>query len=79
MSFLSFFFFLFSFLGDEVIEWNRRSLQQKSYEDVYKIIAESKQEPQVEMTVKRKIQPEKGLARPAYSRRRGNEGTMIFF
>ena len=39
--------------GDEVIEWNGRSLQGKSFQEVYDIIAESKQEPQVELIVSR--------------------------
>lgn len=53
------------FLGDEVLEWNGRPLQQLSYQDVHDIIAESKQETQVELIVLRKIpQP--------YARRRGN-------
>ena len=44
------------FLGDEVLEWNGRSLQGKTYEEVYDIIAESKQEPQVELIVSRTTQ-----------------------
>jgi hypothetical protein len=40
-------------LGDEVIEWNGRSLQGKGYEQVYEIVAESRQEPQVELIVAR--------------------------
>ena len=34
--------------GDEVLEWNGRSLQDKSYEEVHDIIAESRQDDQVE-------------------------------
>ncbi|XP_046425503.1 regulating synaptic membrane exocytosis protein 2 isoform X4 [Neodiprion fabricii] len=41
--------------GDEVIEWNGRSLQAKSYQEVYDIIAESRQEPQVELIVSRSL------------------------
>ena len=41
------------FLGDEVVEWNGRSLQGKTFEEVYEIIFESKQEPQVELIVRR--------------------------
>ncbi|XP_046989107.1 regulating synaptic membrane exocytosis protein 2 [Schistocerca americana] len=41
--------------GDEVIEWNGRSLQGKSFQEVYDIIAESKQEPQVELIVSRSL------------------------
>ncbi|XP_013413458.1 regulating synaptic membrane exocytosis protein 2-like [Lingula anatina] len=42
--------------GDEVIEWNGRSLQAATFEDVYDIIMESKQEPQVELIVHRNIE-----------------------
>lgn len=42
-------------VGDEVLEWNGRSLQGKSYQEVYDIIAESKHEPQVELIVSRYI------------------------
>lgn len=54
--FLLFFFLFFEFLiGDEVIEWNGRTLQGKSYQEVYDIIAESKQENQVELIVSRSM------------------------
>lgn len=46
--------------GDEVVEWNGRSLQGKSYQEVYDIIAESKQEPQVELIVTRLLQSYRG-------------------
>ncbi|XP_076254330.1 rab3 interacting molecule isoform X3 [Rhynchophorus ferrugineus] len=39
--------------GDEVIEWNGRLLQGKSYQEVADIIAESKQEANVELIVSR--------------------------
>lgn len=39
--------------GDEVIEWNGRLLQSKSYQEVADIIAESKQEVNVELIVSR--------------------------
>jgi len=39
--------------GDEVIEWNGRSLQGKGYEQVYEIVTESRQEAQVELIVAR--------------------------
>ena len=42
-------------LGDEVVEWNGRSLQGASFEEVYDIILESKQEPQVELIVHRNV------------------------
>ena len=41
--------------GDEVLEWNGRSLQEKSYEEVHDIIAESRQDDQVELIVARTI------------------------
>ncbi|XP_054013928.1 regulating synaptic membrane exocytosis protein 2 isoform X1 [Hylaeus anthracinus] len=41
--------------GDEVIKWNGRSLQGKSYREVYDIIAESRHEPQVELVVSRNL------------------------
>ncbi|XP_065163900.1 regulating synaptic membrane exocytosis protein 2 isoform X2 [Atheta coriaria] len=41
--------------GDEVIEWNGRSLQDKSYQEVSDIIAESKQEANVELIVSRSM------------------------
>ena len=39
--------------GDQVLEWNGRSLEGATFEEVYDIISESKQEPQVELIVKR--------------------------
>ncbi|XP_070515527.1 regulating synaptic membrane exocytosis protein 2 isoform X3 [Cardiocondyla obscurior] len=41
--------------GDEVIAWNGRSLQGKSFREVYNIIAESRLEPQIELVVERKL------------------------
>uniref|UniRef100_T1ITJ4 Regulating synaptic membrane exocytosis protein 2 n=1 Tax=Strigamia maritima TaxID=126957 RepID=T1ITJ4_STRMM len=41
--------------GDEIVEWNGRSLRHKTVEQVADIIAESKQEPQVELMVLRSI------------------------
>ncbi|XP_064652466.1 regulating synaptic membrane exocytosis protein 2-like isoform X3 [Lineus longissimus] len=41
--------------GDEVLEWNGRSLKGATFEEVYDIIFESKQEPQVELIVQRNI------------------------
>ncbi|XP_042862005.1 regulating synaptic membrane exocytosis protein 2-like isoform X3 [Penaeus japonicus] len=41
--------------GDEVLEWNGRSLQGKTFEEVYDIISESRQEPQVELIVSRQL------------------------
>ncbi|XP_076685266.1 rab3 interacting molecule isoform X5 [Andrena cerasifolii] len=41
--------------GDEVIKWNGRFLQGKSFQEVYDIIAKSRQEPQVELVVSRNL------------------------
>lgn len=46
-------FFLFYFLGDEVIEWNGQSLYGRSAEEVHDIIADSKHDLQVELIVSR--------------------------
>ncbi|XP_066593060.1 regulating synaptic membrane exocytosis protein 2 isoform X2 [Prorops nasuta] len=40
--------------GDEVLKWNGRSLQGKSFREVSDVIAESRQESQVELVVSRK-------------------------
>ena len=39
--------------GDEVLEWNGKSLKGKTYEEVHDIIAESKQDAQVELLISR--------------------------
>lgn len=41
--------------GDEVIKWNGRSLQGKSFREVNDIIADSRQEAQVELMVSRNL------------------------
>ncbi|ELU13906.1 hypothetical protein CAPTEDRAFT_224324 [Capitella teleta] len=41
--------------GDEVVEWNGRNLRGLTFDEVYDIIFESKQEPQVELIVQRPI------------------------
>ncbi|XP_065327430.1 regulating synaptic membrane exocytosis protein 2-like isoform X13 [Pelmatolapia mariae] len=41
--------------GDQVLEWNGRVLQGATFNEVYNIILESKQEPQVELVVCRPI------------------------
>lgn len=41
--------------GDEVIEWNGRPLRNLTFDEVYDIIFESKQELQVELIVQRSI------------------------
>ncbi|XKL60506.1 hypothetical protein PGB90_007563 [Kerria lacca] len=55
--------------GDEVLEWNGRPLQQLSYQDVHDIIAESKQETQVELIVLRKIPQPYARRRDSLDRR----------
>lgn len=45
----------FKTLGDEVIEWNGRLLQSKSYQEVADIIAESRHEASVELIVSRSM------------------------
>lgn len=42
---------------DEVIEWNGRSLRGATLDEVYEVILESKQEPQVELIVQRRYSP----------------------
>lgn len=42
-------------VGDEVVEWNGRSLRSLTFEDVYDIIFESKSDRQVELTVERSL------------------------
>ncbi|XP_022257304.1 regulating synaptic membrane exocytosis protein 1-like [Limulus polyphemus] len=41
--------------GDEVLEWNGHSLQDRTYEAVFELIAESREDHQVEMTVSRPV------------------------
>ncbi|KAK9306876.1 hypothetical protein QLX08_002523 [Tetragonisca angustula] len=48
--------------GDEVIKWNGRSLQGRSFREVYDVIAESRQEPQVELVVSRNLSSTSGPA-----------------
>ncbi|XP_011647234.1 regulating synaptic membrane exocytosis protein 2 [Pogonomyrmex barbatus] len=48
--------------GDEVIAWNGRSLQGKSFREVYDIITESRLEPQIELVVERKLSTTTGMA-----------------
>lgn len=42
-------------LGDEVLQWNGKSLPGATKKEVYNIILESKAEPQVELVVSRPI------------------------
>ncbi|XP_076753381.1 rab3 interacting molecule isoform X4 [Xylocopa sonorina] len=48
--------------GDEVIKWNGRSLQGKAFREVYDIIAESRQDSEVELLVSRNLSPTTGPA-----------------
>lgn len=41
--------------GDEVIEWNGRPLHNRTAQEVYDIIAESRSDPQVELIVSRPL------------------------
>lgn len=43
------------FSGDEVLQWNGKSLPGATKKEVYNIILESKPEPQVELVVSRPI------------------------
>lgn len=51
--------------GDEVLEWNTIPLKGKTYEEVHDIIAESKQESQVELLIARSTN--KKLPMPGHS------------
>lgn len=68
-----------------MVEWNGRSLQGKSYQEVYDIIAESKQEPQVELIVTRLLPNHRGSSyRTRYPTSptgtpKGNNFTLTFF
>ncbi|XP_014219658.1 regulating synaptic membrane exocytosis protein 2-like [Copidosoma floridanum] len=46
-------------IGDEVLQWNGRSLKGKSYEEVSDVIAMSRTDPQVELVVARDYLPGK--------------------
>ncbi|XP_076332998.1 regulating synaptic membrane exocytosis protein 2-like isoform X3 [Tachypleus tridentatus] len=41
--------------GDEVLEWSSHSLQNRTYEEVFEIIADSREDHQVELTVSRPV------------------------
>lgn len=53
--------------GDEVLEWNGRSLQGLTFEETYDIMAESRQEPQVELIVCRHLRQRLPLTSPVPS------------
>ncbi|GFU71367.1 transposable element Tcb1 transposase [Trichonephila clavipes] len=46
--------------GDEILEWNGRNLQNKSFEEVYQILNEARREPQVQLTIGRPIRDARG-------------------
>jgi len=50
-------FIVMSYLGDEVLEWNGRSLQGATSDEVCEVLLESKQEPEVELIIKRPFHP----------------------
>lgn len=60
------FFLLIKIPGDEVVEWNGRSLHGKSVQDVYEIISETRQEPQVELIVSRLIAANRKAAQASW-------------
>ena len=41
--------------GDEVIEWNGRSLQGSTFDEVYEIISDSKNEAQIDLVAHRPL------------------------
>ena len=47
--------YFYSFLGDEVLEWNGHSVVGKSYEEVHDVIADSRLDSQVELRVARNL------------------------
>lgn len=57
---------LIQILGDEVIEWNGRSLHGCSIQNVCDIIAETKQEPQVELIVSRVVAANRKAAQASW-------------
>lgn len=70
---LQFVFFSFHFLfsclfnkGDEVIEWNGRSLQGKSAQEVCDIIEESRHESQIELIVSRALSVNRKAAQTSW-------------
>ena len=44
-----------AYAGDEVLEWNGRTLEHKSYDEVHDVIAESRYDSQVELRVSRML------------------------
>lgn len=65
------FFLFFSlrvclFKGDEVIEWNGRSLQGKSTQEVCDVIEESRHESQIELIVSRPLSVNRKAAQTSW-------------
>ena len=60
------FFRVFSFKGDEVIEWNGRSLQGKSTQEVCDVIEESRHESQIELIVSRPLSVNRKAAQTSW-------------
>ena len=67
--------------GDEVLEWNGRSLQGKSYEEVYDILAETRHESQVELIVSRQLADvgRHPIRRNTYGPTRGKITPILFY
>lgn len=63
---LFFFFRVFLFKGDEVIEWNGRSLQGKSTQEVCDVIEESRHESQIELIVSRPLSVNRKAAQTSW-------------
>ncbi|KAG5672487.1 hypothetical protein PVAND_002613 [Polypedilum vanderplanki] len=53
-------------VGDEVIEWNGRSLQGKSAQEVYDVIEESRHESQIELIVSRPLSVNRKAAQTSW-------------
>lgn len=58
--------FFFIFKGDEVIEWNGRSLQGKSTQEVCDVIEESRHESQIELIVSRPLSVNRKAAQTSW-------------
>lgn len=52
--------------GDEVIEWNGRSMQGKSAQEVYELIEESRHESQIELIVSRPLSVNRKAAQTSW-------------
>lgn len=52
--------------GDEVIEWNGRSLQGKSAQEVFDVIEESRHESQIELIVSRPLSVNRKAAQTSW-------------